>query len=93
MFSEILLAKKYFGAKFGHGENIKDGIYAIPIQTSKGPAFMKMEVLNGNPSGKDNFSLFWDESLTVSWYNENKPTKIEKSDFSKLFRKLIKADL
>lgn len=87
MLSEFNQIKRFLGAKFGYGENIPDGIYAIPTETSKGPAFMKMEFKNNNAIGEDNFTLFWDEALTVSWYSK-KPIFLKESAFSKAFRKL-----
>ena len=88
MIAEMNQAKRFLGAKFGYGETLQDGIFAIPTTTSKGDAFMKMEIVNGNPGGKDNFMLFWDEALTISWYNSEKPTDVKESEFSKAFRKL-----
>lgn len=88
MLSEFNQVKRFLGAKFGYGENIPDGIYAIPTETSKGDAFMKMEFKNNNSIGKDNFTLFWDEELTKSWYTEPKPYILKESKFSKAFRKL-----
>ena len=88
MLSEFNQVKRFLGAKFGCGENIPDGIYAIPNETSKGSAFMKMEFKNNNAVGKDNFTLFWDEQLTISWYTSKKPKFLKESNFSKAFRKL-----
>ena len=92
MLSEMNLAKRYLGARFGYGEPIPDGIYAIPCKTSKGNAFMKMEIKNDKPAGDKNFWLFWDEELTISWYNTENP-KCSESPFSKAFRKLINAEV
>lgn len=88
MLPEINQVKRFLGAKFGYGENIPDGIYAIPTMTSKGEAFVKMEFKNNNSVGKDCFTLFWDEELTVSWYTSKKPMFSNESAFSKAFRKL-----
>ena len=88
MFAEIKLVKRFLGAKFGHGENIPDGIYAIPTKTSKGNAFMKYETKNNCSHGKNNFLLFWDEKLTKSWYDSRKPLFLRESSFNKAFRKL-----
>lgn len=88
MLSEINQAKRFLGAKFGYGENIPDGIYSIPTQTSKGNAFMKYEIKNNNQHGENNYMLFWDENLTISWYTSKKPIFLNESAFSKAFRKL-----
>jgi len=90
MLSEINQVKRFFGIKFGYGEVILDGIFAVPTSTSKGKAFMKMEVVNGEPSGSQNFLLFWDEDLTISWYDTPKPIGLKESDFSKAFRNIEK---
>lgn len=88
MLSEFNQVKMFLGAKFGHIAVIPDGIYSIPTNTSKGKAFMKMEFKNNNAIGKENFKLFWDENLTISWYDSKKPFFIKESKFSKAFRKL-----
>ena len=86
--AEMNQVKRYFGARFGYGEPLQDGVYAVPTQTSKGKAFMRMEVVGGEPSGNENFILFWDEELTVSWYKSPKPESFTESEFAKAFRKL-----
>lgn len=87
--NEMLIAKKFLGIKFGYGEPIRDGVYAVPIDTSKGKAFMKLEMKNGNAEGRDNFSLFWDEELTNSWYyTDTSPIDFKESNFSRLFREI-----
>lgn len=88
MMAEMNQVKRYFGARFGYGEPLPDGVYAIPTKTSKGPAFMKMEVSGGEESGSDNFYLYWDEGLTISWYGSRKPEGLTESPFAKAFRKL-----
>lgn len=88
MMSEMNQVKRFFGAKFGYGEPLQDGVFAVPTETSKGKAFMRMEVSKGEPAGKDNFKLFWDEELTVSWYDEPKPSELKESKFSKAFRQI-----
>lgn len=89
MMNEMLIAKRFLGIKFGYGERIRDGIYAIPIDTSKGKAFIKLEMKNGNAEGNDNFSLFWDEELSNSWYyTKTPPTDFKESEFSRLFREI-----
>ena len=55
MFEEINQVKRFLGAKFGIGENIPDGIYAIPTNTSKGNAFMKYEIKNNAQHGDGNY--------------------------------------
>ena len=88
MISEIKQVKRFLGAKFGYGEPLQDGVFAVPTQTPKGEAFMRFEIVNGNPAGKDNFKLFWDEDLKFSWYDQPKPSDLKESKFSKAFRQL-----
>ena len=88
MLQEVKEVKKFLGAKFGYGEFIPDGVYAIPTNTRKGKAFMKYESKNGSQSGEDNFHLYWDEKLTMSWFDCKKPLFLKESKFSKAFRKL-----
>lgn len=72
MLTEFNEAGNYLKQKFPDG-NAPDGVYAIPTDTSKGPAFMRLELKNNKSFGGNNFSLFWDEALTVSWYTNPKP--------------------
>lgn len=44
MLAELNEAKSFLIAKFGSVENVKPGTYAVPTQTSKGPAFMKVVI-------------------------------------------------
>jgi hypothetical protein len=88
MITEMMQVKRFLGIKFGYGEPIADGVYAIPTTTSKGNAFMKLEMKEGNAEGKDNFSLYWDEKLTLSWYYTDKPENLEEGKFSTLFRQI-----
>lgn len=90
MITEFNEAKRFLGIKFGYGEPIKDGTYAIPTITSKGDAFMLLEIKNGEPSGKSNFLLYWDEELKISWYDKPKPENLPQSKFAKLFRQISK---
>ncbi len=90
MMAEMKLSKRFFGVKFGYGELLQDGVFAIPTTTSKGDAFMKMEIVEGLPSGSQNFLLFWDEELTISWYDTPKPLNLKESIFSQTFRNIIK---
>lgn len=92
MLKDAKLVKQYFGLRFGIGERCSDGVYAVPCETSKGNAFMKMTIKNNEFSGKDNFSLFWDEKLTLSFYDTPKPNVFRESLFSDLFRRIIKAN-
>lgn len=69
MLAEVNEAKGFLIDKFGSIENVKPGIYAIPTQTSKGAAFMRVEILPD--MGMKHFDLWKDEALTESWY-ENK---------------------
>lgn len=69
MIREFDEVKKYLLGKYGEPENVPNGVYAIPTETSKGKAFMKYEY----PKGDENFMLFWDEELKISWYDNPKP--------------------
>ena len=91
MLGEINLASRFLGAKFGRGNDVPDGVYAVPYDAHNGKAFMKLEVKNGQPSGRENYMLYWDEELTISWYNQPKPLISKESKFSKRFRLLMKA--
>jgi hypothetical protein len=88
MLSEFLQAKRFLGAKFGYGEPIRDGVYAVPTMTSKGKAFFRLEMQNQSPTGTENFRLFWDEKLTISWYEKPKPYFKKESKWSSAFREL-----
>ncbi|WP_284464874.1 hypothetical protein [Chryseobacterium sp.] len=65
MLVELNEAKRFLIEKFGSVEEVKSGIYAVPTNTSKGPAFMKV-VIN-EEMGMSDFSLWLDEELTLSW--------------------------
>jgi hypothetical protein len=88
MIAEANQAQRFLGAKFGTDPcRIKEGTYAVPCDTSKGKAFMRL-LVDENKSMRG-FDLFWDESLTVSWYNQSKPGDLPKeSKFATIFRKL-----
>lgn len=88
MIKEMNEVQRFFGAKFGISQNVPDGIYPIPTTTSKGKAFMRFEIKNKQPNGSDNFKLYWDEKLTISWYTERKPFFTRESKFSKAYRNL-----
>lgn len=92
MISEQNLAQRYLGARFGLATNTPNGVYAIPCETSKGKAFFKLELKDGHWSGEKNFHLFWDEALTISWYNKPRPWFLKESEFAKAFRKLEKVN-
>jgi len=72
MLAEFNEAGNYLKKRFPDG-NAPDGIYAIPTQTSKGDAFMRLQLKDNKSFGGDNFSLYWDEELTISWYTNEKP--------------------
>lgn len=42
MIGEANEVQKYFALRFGIGNRIPDGMYAIPTVTSKGNAFMRI---------------------------------------------------
>lgn len=88
MLAEMNQAKRFLGVKFGYGEIIQDGTFAIPTTTSKGDAFMKLEMKDGKQAGQGNFSLFWDEKLTISWYDKPRPKALRESKFAGLFRQI-----
>ena len=68
MIAEVNEAKKFLIEKFGSVEKVKPGTYAIPCETSKGSAFMKVQI---NPDmGMSGFDLWKDEQLTISWYDK-----------------------
>jgi len=90
MISEYNQVKRYLGIRFGYGNPIPDGTYAVPTQTSKGNAFMKMEFKDEKTVGEKNFHLYWDEKLTIDWYSNPKPLFLTESKFAKLFRKIDK---
>ena len=66
MIKEVQEAKKYFAEKYNG--NTPSGTYAVPTRTSKGEAFLRVDVdVFGYFS---NFELFTDEKLTKSWYEK-----------------------
>lgn len=66
MLQEVNEAKEYLKKKFGGLGNVKPGTYAIPTDTSKGKAFMKVVI--SDRMGMSGFELFKDKKLTISWY-------------------------
>lgn len=86
MLSDYLQAKRFLGAKFGYGEILPDGVYAVPCDSSKGKAFFRLEIRNNNVEGAKNFHMFWDESLTISWYDKPKPFFRKESKWATQFR-------
>ncbi len=66
MLAEVNEAKAFLIEKFGSVEKVEAGVYAIPTQTSKGSAFMRVEILPD--MGMKHFDLWKDEKLTESWY-------------------------
>lgn len=88
MLAEIKLCKRYIGVKFGYGEPIPAGTYAVPAITSHGqPCFMKLLIDESkNMSGMD---LFWNEALTIPYDGKTKPEGITESSFSSTFRYLM----
>lgn len=66
MLAEINKAKEFLIEKFGSIEEVKAGTYAIPTETSRGKAFMKVVI--GSDMSISDFHLFKDEELTISWY-------------------------
>lgn len=66
MLKEINEVKAYFQKKFPDLD-IPTGTYAIPTNTSRGPAYMQVVV--GNNKQMSSFQLFWDPDMTLSWYD------------------------
>lgn len=68
MIAEVNAAKEFLQKKFGslEPEAIPVGLYAVPYDTSKGPAFMQVRFDGKHLSG---FDLFMDESCTQSWHD------------------------
>ncbi|MEN5306809.1 hypothetical protein ABE425_04795 [Chryseobacterium cucumeris] len=66
MLIELGRSIEWLSDKFGSVEAIQPGIYAIPTETSRGPAFMKVRV-NEDMKISD-FTLWIDEKFTQSWY-------------------------
>lgn len=65
-------SKLFLEIKFGVGNHIPKGTYAIPTKTgtTNEEVWMKVRVLDdGNFT---NFNLFWDEALTISWHSFHK---------------------
>lgn len=92
MKQTTLKLKKYLGLIFGHGEKILNGNYAVPVNSSRGPAFLKLEVVDGEIKENITFSNFyWDENLQFSWIEyATKPQNITESPFASLFREITK---
>ena len=87
MMAEIKKAKRYIGAKFGYGEYVDDGVYAVPVDFVQEKAFMRVEMNKGTFGVLDNFSCFWDEDLTLRCGRDEKP-EFKESKFNALFRKM-----
>ncbi len=66
MLREVNEAKLFLDKKFNGLENVKSGVYAIPTETSKGKAFMRVEVTS--EMKLKHFDLWKNEELTESWY-------------------------
>ena len=66
MLAEVNIAKSFLIDKFGSVEKVEAGTYAVPMETSKGDAFMR--VIIAPNMGMSGFDLFKDESLKLSWY-------------------------
>ncbi len=66
MLAEVYQTNKWLVEKFGSVATIVPGTYAVPTNTSKGPAFMK--VIVNEDMKMSGFTLWIDEELTQSWY-------------------------
>lgn len=69
MIQEVNEAKRFFKKKFGD-KIVPNGEYAIPTETLRGKAFMRVVITNNN--NLSDFGLWWDRKLTLSWYRFNK---------------------
>lgn len=67
MLRELNIARSFLTEKFGRTGEVEPGEYSVPIDTSKGPAFMKV-IITPELDIKG-FDLFKDEKLTESWHN------------------------
>lgn len=67
MLSAVISAQKHLKEKFGDLNTVPAGTYAVPTETSRGPAFMRVVI--SEDLGMSGFDLFMDEDLTISWYN------------------------
>lgn len=65
MLQAVEEAKVFLVNKFGSVENVKPGTYAVPTETSKGSAFMRVTI--NEEMGMSDFSLWLDEEFTESW--------------------------
>ena len=82
MLYELNEANNYI--KYVNGTNVsEDKTYAVPTDTSKGPAFMAVKLENKSVSG---FYLYWDEDLTISWYDQPKPEGLVESELATIYR-------
>lgn len=63
MITEVNEAKEFLKEKFGDLDSVPPGTYAIPTETSEGPAFMK--VIIDKQKYMHDFGVFWDEKFTV----------------------------
>ena len=66
MLREVNIARNYLVEKFGNEDSVPSGIYSVPIETSKGDSFMKVEITSQR--GMIGFNLFKDEELTQDWH-------------------------
>lgn len=91
MMAEVKQAKRYLGARFGMGETIPTGSYAVPTQkydrlkNEYRMAFMAVLVTTGG--GMSGFGLFWDEQLQHPC-DKPRPARLKQSRFAMAFRML-----
>lgn len=71
MLAEINQAKTFLTTKFGEVEKVLSGTYAVPTETSKGSAYMKVKI--AEDMGMSDFSLWMDEAFTEDWYSAPEP--------------------
>lgn len=70
MLAEANKANAFFNQKFGKGKHVPAGEYAVPTDTSRGDAFMK--VIVSEDQYLSDFKLYWDENFQISWYTHKK---------------------
>lgn len=74
MLAELNEVKKHLVEKFGDVDSVPPGTYAIPTETSKGKAFMRVTI--AEDMGMSDFSLWMDDSFTKDWLELTMSVKI-----------------
>lgn len=87
MLAELNQAKTFLVNKFGDVNAVPPGTYAIPTDSSKGKAFMKVVI--AEDMGMSDFTLWLDDKLTQNWY-DHKVITVDLTLDSKQIKKAIK---